>query len=374
MEDKLGFCTLGMFIIDEIEYVGGKTPEKVVIGGAGTYAAIGARLVAGERFSKSVSWIVDVGSDFPSNFRSTIESWQTACLFREDANRLTTRAWNAYSGENEHRAFKYLTPKIRLDQNSLSPVQVMADSFHFVCSSERCISLTKGIMQRRETTQTVSRNNGEGQGAALMVWEPVPELCIPEEREKFKEAIQYVEVVSPNAAELAGFFQSENPGWSEEGAAKEVLSWGIGPQKRGALVIRQGSQGCAAYLRNRQFHLRPYHLCREMPSRVVDPTGGGNAFLGALALAMTGKVTPSMSVLEGVLGAMEPHRWLLGALIYATVAASFVIEQPGMPLLSGVNGEQKMWNGETFDDRLLTYLSREHAYITQQLTDHNLSV
>jgi len=92
---------------DEIEYVGGRTLEKVVIGGAGSYAAIGARLVAGERYAKSVSWIVDVGSDFPREFRSTIESWHTTCLFREDENRLTARGWNGYSGENEHRGEVY---------------------------------------------------------------------------------------------------------------------------------------------------------------------------------------------------------------------------------------------------------------------------
>jgi hypothetical protein len=50
---------------DEVEYVGGKTAGKVIIGGAGSYAAIGARLAAGERYARSVSWIVDVGSDFP---------------------------------------------------------------------------------------------------------------------------------------------------------------------------------------------------------------------------------------------------------------------------------------------------------------------
>jgi len=59
--------------------------------------------VAGERYASLVSWIVDVGSDFPPEFRSTIESWQTNCVFREDRARLTTRAWNGYSGENEHR-------------------------------------------------------------------------------------------------------------------------------------------------------------------------------------------------------------------------------------------------------------------------------
>ncbi len=72
------------------------------MGGAGTYAAIGARLVAGAEFSESVGWIVDMGSDFPVDFRRTIDSWQTSCLFREDRSRLTTRAWNGY-GPEDHR-------------------------------------------------------------------------------------------------------------------------------------------------------------------------------------------------------------------------------------------------------------------------------
>ena len=88
---------------DEVEYDGRKPAQRVIIGGAGSYAAIGARLVAGDRYASLVSWIVDVGSDFAPPFRSTIESWQTDCIFREDRARLTTRAWNGYSDENEHR-------------------------------------------------------------------------------------------------------------------------------------------------------------------------------------------------------------------------------------------------------------------------------
>jgi hypothetical protein len=264
-------------------------------------------------------------------------------------------------------AFRYLTPKIRLDQDSLSPAQIMAWSFHFVCSSERCISLVKGITHKRARLWVSSEGSREGQERALMVWEPVSELCISEQRANFREAVKYVDIVSPNAEELAGFFTSEIPVWSEEKAAKEVLAWGIGPHGNGVLVARQGSKGCAAYLRECQFHLRAYHLSTEdQQSTVIDPTGGGNAFLGALALAMNGKVTPPMSILDRLLVKVEPHRRLLGALIYATIAASFVIEQPGMPLLSQKVGEKELWNGELFEDRLVTYLHREHDYITQQ--------
>jgi hypothetical protein len=72
------------------------------MGGAGTYAAIGARLVAGQKHSASVGWIVDIGADFPNEFRQAIEAWGTSCLFRKDNSRLTTRAWNGY-GLGEHR-------------------------------------------------------------------------------------------------------------------------------------------------------------------------------------------------------------------------------------------------------------------------------
>lgn len=96
------FCTLGMFIIDEIEFNTQSGPSKSIIGGAGTYAALGARLVAGHEDANLVSWIIDVGSDFSPEFRMMIESWRTDCRFRVDASRLTTRAWNGY-GANESR-------------------------------------------------------------------------------------------------------------------------------------------------------------------------------------------------------------------------------------------------------------------------------
>ena len=73
-----------------------------MIGGAGTYAALGARLAAGSKHASQVSWIVDKGSDFPVELVDIIDRWHTSCRFRFDANRLTTRAWNGY-GANKFR-------------------------------------------------------------------------------------------------------------------------------------------------------------------------------------------------------------------------------------------------------------------------------
>ena len=88
--------------LDEIHFPPPKPPAVNIIGGAGSYAALGARLFHPSPYSKSVGWIVDVGSDFPTEIRETIQRWDTSCCFRESSKRLTTRAWNGY-GEGEKR-------------------------------------------------------------------------------------------------------------------------------------------------------------------------------------------------------------------------------------------------------------------------------
>ena len=80
------------------------------MGGAASFAAVGARLVAGREFSKSVAWILDAGSDFPPEIRETIQSWDTSCVIRETTDRLTTRGWNGY-GPGDKRG-RYQNPDI----------------------------------------------------------------------------------------------------------------------------------------------------------------------------------------------------------------------------------------------------------------------
>lgn len=75
-------------------------------------------------------------------------------------------------------------------------------------------------------------------------------------------------------------------------------------------------------------------------SKVVDPTGGGNSFLGALAVALArGK-----SIEE--------------ACVWGSVAASFAIEQVGVPEL-GVDADgHETWNCVRVDDRLNEFRER----------------
>ncbi|KAK3707162.1 hypothetical protein LTR37_012331 [Vermiconidia calcicola] len=334
----IDFCTLGMFIIDDIyppKNAPDRTPKTNIIGGAGTYSAIGARLLSPPPRSNSVGWIIDEGTDFPPELGSTIASWQTSVLIRpRDA--LTTRGWNGYAA-NEHRAFRYLTEKKRLTADDLTPDLLRAKSFHLICSPTRCVELTSRILDRRRAAELER---------SVVIWEPVPDLCTPEELNNTYKALAHVDVISPNHEELGALFGFSHELDVDKAAIEKqtnkLLARGIGPTKDGAVVVRAGKEGCfVANLDTRKW-LPAYH---KDPTKVIDPTGGGNGFLGGLAVGLVR--------CDGEI--VEAARW-------GSVAASFCIEQVGMPTLTTVVATatctDELWNDESVTDRLTEYRDR----------------
>ena len=99
---SMEFVTLAMLIIDDIFYPIPRLPSLNVLGGAGSYAVLGARIVCGPKRSSDIGWTVHKGSDFPESVKRQIDTWQTSCIFIETPVRLTTRALNVYR-QNEIR-------------------------------------------------------------------------------------------------------------------------------------------------------------------------------------------------------------------------------------------------------------------------------
>jgi sugar/nucleoside kinase (ribokinase family) len=375
--ERLTFVTMGMFIIDKIEYLDESRKAQLdIIGGAGTYAALGARLAAGPGHGRQVSWIVDQGSDFPPAMRALIDTWKTNCVYRLDETRLTTTAWNGY-GANEERAFKYLTPKLRLEEKDLSDAQVMARSFHMVCSPARCMTLVKSILDRRKQLSERFTTDFECwskyRTGPVFVWEPVPDLCTPEELSRLRKATKFVDVVSPNAEEFASFFEGMQ-GYATRERQLAYLFEGQcerSEARKLAIVIREGARGCTTYTSPiDSLRLPAYHQSSE---KVIDPTGGGNTFLGALAIGLAGTTTTGQQYIDGMDSAQTARgrtrpvdAQLLFALIHATVAASYAIEQVGMPTVDPDDGD--CWNGETYRDRFSGYMIREGEYVRGQQT------
>ncbi|OAG19287.1 Ribokinase-like protein [Alternaria alternata] len=346
--DKIDFCTLGMFIIDEIEFPPPKPTVKDIVGGAGSYSALGARIFSPPPQSESVGWIVDCGSDFPPELRDFIAQWRTGVLVRKTPERLTTRGWNGYTGENEHRAFRYLTPKLRVDHESLIGTDLLwSKSFHLICSPLRCIDLIENIIALRKqgSSSTDVRR-------PVFIWEPVPDLCTPAEYENCLKALKYVDVVSPNHGELGGFFGRNTDGKefvdfrTIEKLCSQWLDSGVG-DGNGGVVVRCGKDGCLVMRRGLRKWMPAYHQSAE---KVADPTGGGNSFLGGLAVGL----------LRG--GSLCAPDNLEEAAIWGTISASFAIEQIGMPVLSQ-SGDGETWNGVGVQDRLSDFKQRLASYV-----------
>ncbi|KAK4204835.1 Ribokinase-like protein, partial [Triangularia verruculosa] len=400
---EIDFVTLGMFIIDEIHHPPSLSlpPSIDIPGGAGTYSALGARLFSSPpTLSKTVSMVVDCGSDFPPSVLHHIQSWETSAVFRTTPSRLTTRGWNGYSNPSDpsHRSFRYTTPKRRLTiscLSSLSPVLLTTKSIHLICSPLRCQDLIRTFLSARKDYYYSAQGKQDEYTRPLIIWEPVPDLCTPEELLNCTNTLPLVDICSPNHSELAGFLGSS--GVTPEGeidtaavergceqllASMPLQSYTLviragekgayiaknGGRKRSAnpnkkkkivghrggltaetdmealfagLLMEEGQEGVVAREEIEvdegiEKWLPAFHTDKE---KVKDPTGGGNTFLGGLGVALArGK------------GIEEAVAW-------GSVAASFAIEQVGMPLLLVDEGGET-WNGERVQDRLDSFIER----------------
>jgi len=240
-------------------------------------------------------------------------------------------------------AFKYMTPKLRLDHESLAGTPLIwSKSFHLICSPLRCIHLVESIVRlRTEASGAVPTPR------SLFIWEPVPDVCTPEEYENCLKALKLVDVVSPNHGELGGFFSADTNGADTvdfrkiEQLCDQWLQSGIGPEGQGGIVVRCGKDGCFVIRHGLRNWMPAYHQSAE---KVVDPTGGGNGFLGGLAVGLV-----RAGDAPGIDNLGEAAAW-------GSISASFAIEQVGMPILRS-EGQGETWNGVKVEDRLAEYKS-----------------
>ncbi|QEU58709.1 Mak32 [Kluyveromyces lactis] len=327
--------TNGMLIIDEIETVSSHYYD--VLGGGGTYAMLGASICCTDlSLRKELLWIVDRGMDFPKQLTETIESWDTGCVFRDDKRRLTTRGYNVY-GANDFRSFKYLAPKKRIDVSDwcesfgVKAVQRVS-CYHLLCSAERVADILDKLAEELSFEGTLKTGQ-------TFIWEPIPDLCSVEYLEEIKNLLNgpYHFIFSPNAEEGARMLGETEP--TELTDCSTILLKLAALIKPGNIcVLRCGKEGSLALICNKNpsnddiIHFPAYHY--KTPECVIDPTGGGNTFLGAFAFAYA--MCKDISI----------------ASICGNIAAGCAIEQIGVPSHNGMH-----WNKTTFADRLLYYLS-----------------
>lgn len=180
-------------------------------------------------------------------------------------------------------------------------------------------------------------------------------MCIPDELENCYKALQYVDVISPNHVELASFFGEHDTHDDMKLLGRlcnDLRTKGF-RRSAGAVVVRTGRRGCYIADGERHTALPAYYrpandIGEHGPSseKVVDPTGGGNAFLGGFCVALARSCQfEGLSIVET-------------AAVYGSVAASFAIEQVGMPELGSSKDSTELWNGGSASARLHEFEQR----------------
>ncbi|KAJ3856946.1 Ribokinase-like protein [Lentinula lateritia] len=324
------FVTLGMFIIDEFSYTDleGKSTKASTfeIGGGGTYAAIGTRLWLPP---EQVGMIVDKGYDFPSEIENKLKAYgDQMWLFRPQNQARTTRAMNIYKGD--HRGFEYLTPRIRITPRDLTNTALERPRMlHFICSPLRASTI---ISEAEEM---------EGWNP-LTIYEPIPDRCVPKELPALIRVLPSIDILSPNAEEALSLLSIPimrpiSKSLIEE-AANRFIQLGV----KDAVIIRSGELGAYVLRRKTGGKWVDAFWTEADASKIVDVTGAGNSFLGGLS---AGLQIANGDVYEAV--------------FYATVSASFVIEQSGLPEITS-SGDRALtqWNNDSPWRRLEALKSR----------------
>lgn len=210
-------------------------------------------------------------------------------------------------------------------------------SFHILARPEDLELRVTDVLSRRAQHKITER--------PLFVWEPAPPHCTLATRDAHLKACQRVNVFSPNHLELASLFEEQpksdapfSRGAVEEHAQQFLNASFEGSANGTMIVIRAGEHGCLTISRKEKARWYPPFYDSASPE-IVDVTGAGNTFLGAFTF-----------VLQKGLDLEE-------ATIYGMVAASFALEQIGLPSLGSLDGAET-WNGVKFSARLEEYKER----------------
>ncbi|KAI0751412.1 Ribokinase-like protein [Daedaleopsis nitida] len=322
------FVSIGMFIIDEFSFAdvdGNPTGRQMEqqIGGGGTYATIGARMWLPP---SRVGMIIDRGHDFPAHIQQALDAFgQDIWLYRDDPSRDTTRALNAYRGE--HRGFEYLSPRLRITPRYLANTKLSRPRIlHFICSPSRAAAIMSEVKE-------------DDKWHPITVYEPIPDRCVPEELPALQKVLPDISILSPNAEEALSLLSMSKEPTKEliEEACGRLLDIGVGSEGSGSVVIRSGPMGACVGSRGSPFTwIDAFWDSKDSPEKIVDVTGAGNSFLGGLS---AGLILCQGNVRE--------------ATLYATVSASYIIEQAGLPSLTQAAAEAtELWNGDSPNRRL----------------------
>ena len=238
-----------------------------------------------------------------------------------------------------------MTPTLTIQPEHLRDTSLLGSrGFHFFVDPTQIIEQITQLQELRWAAGLTTR--------PIVVWEPKAYSCVPKNLPAFVEAMRLVSVFSPNHIELARIVGKEVPLILNETFFEDLCVPFFTPQYsgitlQGILIIRAGDQGCFVKSHTLQKWLPAYYIPHDNAeatacvSKVVDTTGAGNAFLGALTISLVNNSNDAIF-----------------AACAGNVAASYMVEQVGVPTLSLSEDGKEIWNGADVFARFQAYRAR----------------
>lgn len=281
-----------------------------VMGGSGPYAALAARLI-----SSKIDLVGVVGDDFPSAYEAALNARgvSTAHIAREKGQ---TFAWTGQYEEDMN------------NRTSLSTIEGVQETWEMNLPEElracaiACACNVTPRLQRRMLEQC--------RGAAFTMADFM-ESWIRRERDNVDAILQQVDLALMNDSEVRAFAGTD-----------DVLEAGYALLAAGPryAVVKHGSAG-ATLLHRAETGETKIFRCPAWPLiRPQDPTGAGDAFMGALAGVLTSCVNGGKPEWEDMKSAMA----------IATVVAGAVCEKFGTISLFSLSRAELNRRVESFRD------------------------
>jgi sugar/nucleoside kinase (ribokinase family) len=306
--EKIDFVTFAL-IIDDIVFPDGRTAMGV-LGGGGPQTAFGMRL-----WTDRVGLVSGVGQDLPAEARAWLEASGIDLAGLRHSDRWPTpRAWQVMEADGQRtQVWRIPGPAIGAQLgrslDKLPPAYRQARAFHI------------GVHPEGADQVFIAALRGLG---AIVSIEPFRPAERPLSDDEIRALVSAGQIFSPNLQEAQSIVGSGEP--------LELIRR-LAQAGAEIVALRQGADGATVYRADRG---ETWYI-PAIETAVVDPVGAGNTFCGAF---LAGWVQSGDARLAG---------------LYGVIAASFLVEQVGLP---GVSGEAKRQRSEETKRRLEILESR----------------
>lgn len=274
-------------ILDDIVFPDG-TSAMAVLGGSGPQTAFGMKL-----WTDSVGLVGGVGHDWPAAAQAWLDAMEIDCAgIRHYADYESLRAWQVTDWDGRRT-------QVWRTKGQAIPDQ-LAFRYEFLSPSYRQAKALHYGIHPEQPNLKIAHDLHRANPAMVIAIEPFKDVDAPLSEAEVRALLSAGQIFSPNVREAEMLVGKCDP---------LELVRRLGAMGAEIVTLRMGGEGSLVY----RHDTGEAWQIPVVPVKLVDPTGAGNAYGGGFIVGW---------VLTGDLKT---------AGLYASVAASFLVEQVGLP-------------------------------------------